>query len=48
MNSTTEIDKLRKEEPWRLFRIMGEFVEGFDALPKYVPCVIVFGSSRVP
>ena len=48
MNSTTEIDKLRKEEPWRLFRIMGEFVEGFDALPKYVPCVTVFGSSRVP
>lgn len=48
MNSRTEIDKLRKEEPWRLFRIMGEFVEGFDTLPEYVPCVTVFGSSRVP
>jgi uncharacterized protein (TIGR00730 family) len=48
MNRQTEIDKLRKEEPWRLFRIMGEFVEGFDTLPRYVPCVTVFGSSRVP
>ena len=48
MKSNSEIDKLRKEEPWRLFRIMGEFVEGFDTLPEYVPCVTVFGSSRVP
>jgi uncharacterized protein (TIGR00730 family) len=46
MNSS-EIDKLRKEEPWRLFRIMGEFVEGFEELPRFVPCVTVFGSSRV-
>jgi hypothetical protein len=45
MNSS-EIDKLRKEEPWRLFRIMGEFVDGFDELPNFVPCVTVYGSAR--
>lgn len=43
-----EIDQLRKEESWRLFRIIGEFVEGFDVLPQYQPAVTVFGSSRVP
>jgi len=43
---TGEIDKLRKEESWRLFRIMGEFVEGFDELPHFLPCVTVYGSAR--
>lgn len=35
-------------DPWRVFRIMGEFVEGFDALAKVGPAVAVFGSARVP
>ena len=43
-----EIHELRKEESWRLFRIMGEFVEGFDVLPKFLPAVTIFGSSRTP
>lgn len=34
------------EEPWRIFRIMGEFVEGFDLLSKIGPAVAIFGSSR--
>lgn len=42
-----EINALRKEEPWRLFRILGEFVEGFDALPECLPAVTVYGSARV-
>ena len=33
-------------ESWRLFRIIGEFVEGFDVLPGVVPAVTVFGSAR--
>jgi hypothetical protein len=41
-----EINALRKEESWRLFRIMGEFVEGFDSLADYLPAVTVFGSAR--
>lgn len=41
-----EINKLEKEESWRMFRILGEFVEGFDALSRITPAVTVFGSAR--
>src|SRR5215510_15059821 len=34
-------------DPWRVFRIMGEFVEGFDTLAHICPAVTVFGSARV-
>ncbi len=34
-------------DPWRVFRIMGEFVEGFDSLAHTGPAVAVFGSARV-
>jgi uncharacterized protein (TIGR00730 family) len=34
-------------DPWRVFRIMGEFVEGFDALARIGPAVTIFGSARV-
>ncbi|HEX6309260.1 MAG TPA: TIGR00730 family Rossman fold protein [Longimicrobiales bacterium] len=40
----------RRREPttdsWRVFRIMGEFVEGFDTLARIGPAVSVFGSAR--
>src|SRR5690606_40502940 len=32
---------------WRVFRIMGEFVEGFDTLAGLGPAVSIFGSARV-
>ncbi|HEX6912307.1 MAG TPA: TIGR00730 family Rossman fold protein [Longimicrobium sp.] len=35
-------------DPWRVFRIMGEFVEGFDNLARIGPAVTVFGSARTP
>jgi len=35
-----------KEDPWRIFRIMSEFVDGFDALSRVGPAVAVFGSSH--
>ena len=34
------------EEPWRIFRIMAEFVEGFEELSSVGPAVSIFGSSR--
>jgi uncharacterized protein (TIGR00730 family) len=33
-------------ESWRVFRIMGEFVEGFDTLSTLGPAVSIFGSAR--
>ena len=36
------------QETWRVFRIMAEFVEGFDELGKLGPAVSIFGSSRTP
>jgi uncharacterized protein (TIGR00730 family) len=33
-------------DSWRVFRIMGEFVEGFDTLARIGPAVSVFGSAR--
>jgi uncharacterized protein (TIGR00730 family) len=34
------------EDTWRIFRIMAEFVEGFETLSKIGPCITVFGSAR--
>ena len=31
---------------WSVFKIMGEFVEGFDTLYKVGPCISIFGSAR--
>lgn len=41
------INELRKEESWRLFRIIGDFIDGFELMPEFQPSVTVFGSSRV-
>ncbi len=34
-------------DPWRVLRILGEFVEGFDMLSKIGPGVSIFGSARL-
>ncbi|NQU76800.1 MAG: TIGR00730 family Rossman fold protein [Planctomycetes bacterium] len=40
-------DSFVREDPWRIFRIMAEFVEGFEVMSQVGPAVSVFGSSRV-
>src|SRR6266567_2974594 len=35
-----------REDPWRIFRIMAEFVESFETLSKVGPAVTIFGSAR--
>jgi uncharacterized protein (TIGR00730 family) len=35
-----------KEDPWRIFRIMAEFVDSFETLSQVGPGVTVFGSAR--
>ncbi len=35
-----------KGDAWRVFRIMAEFVEGFEELSRIKPAITIFGSSR--
>lgn len=46
MTDRYEINELAKEESWRLFRIIGELVEGFDKLSGIEPAITIYGSSR--
>ena len=42
-----EINSLARGESWRMFRIIGELVEGFDRLSGVEPAVSIYGSARV-
>ncbi|WP_293444477.1 TIGR00730 family Rossman fold protein [Persephonella sp.] len=41
------INELKKEDAWRLFRIIGDFVDGFEVMPEFIPAVTFYGSARV-
>ena len=41
------IDEITVKESWRLFRIISEFVDGFETMAEIYPAVSIFGSSRV-
>jgi uncharacterized protein (TIGR00730 family) len=41
------VNELKKEEAWRLFKIIGDFIDGFEVMPEFSPSVTVFGSARV-
>ncbi|HXT10522.1 MAG TPA: TIGR00730 family Rossman fold protein [Candidatus Angelobacter sp.] len=46
MSNETKIAFI-KEDPWRIFRIMAEFVDSFETLSQVGPGVTVFGSARM-
>ena len=37
---------LRADSSWRMFKIMSEFVDGFEKMEAFGPCVSIFGSAR--
>src|SRR4051794_10222019 len=41
-----ELAEFTQEDPWRVLRIMGEYVHGFDALAEVGAAITVFGSAR--
>ena len=38
-------NNIKTNDSWAVFKIMSEFVEGFERLAKIGPCVSIFGSS---
>lgn len=38
--------EIKTADTWQIFKIMAEFVEGFDKMSKIGPCVSIFGSAR--
>ena len=47
MTQGYEINDLAQGESWRMFRIIGELVEGFDELAGIEPAVTIYGSARL-
>jgi hypothetical protein len=41
------VSEFSDTDPWRVMRIQGEFVEGFEALSRIEPAVCIFGSARL-
>jgi uncharacterized protein (TIGR00730 family) len=52
MHDTIKLNKQRRwseskaQSSWQIFKIMAEFVDGFEALAKLGPCISIFGSAR--
>ena len=45
-SASGESEPFTDSDPWRVFRIMGEFVEGFDTLAGLGAAISIFGSAR--
>jgi uncharacterized protein (TIGR00730 family) len=46
--ASQRVEDIRKSDPWRVLRIMGEFVEGFERLGDIADAVTFIGSARTP
>lgn len=40
--------EIKSSDSWNIFKVMSEFVEGYDKLARIGPCVSIFGSARTP
>jgi uncharacterized protein (TIGR00730 family) len=38
--------EIKAQDTWQIFKIMAEFVEGFEKMSRIGPCVSIFGSAR--
>ncbi len=41
-------NETRSNDSWGIFKVMSEFVQGYDTLSRIGPCVTLFGSARTP
>ena len=39
-------NEIKTNDSWAIFKIMGEFVNGYEKLSQIGPCVSIFGSAR--
>ena len=47
MNTTRkDWNEIKTNDSWAIFKIMSEFVEGYERMAKIGPCVSIFGSAR--
>ena len=44
--ATKDWNDIKATDSWQIFKIMSEFVEGFEKMARIGPCVSVFGSAR--
>ena len=44
--SNMDWNEIKTSDSWKIFKIMAEFVDGFEKLSKIGPCVSIFGSAR--
>tara|TARA_Y100001968_G_C19436904_1_gene760237 strand:- start:939 stop:1646 length:708 start_codon:yes stop_codon:yes gene_type:complete len=48
INQEKSWNEIKTEDSWQIFKVMSEFVEGFEKMGKIGPCVSIFGSARTP
>ena len=44
--SDKDWQEIKAQDTWQIFKIMSEFVEGFEKMSRIGPCVSIFGSAR--
>ena len=40
-------NEIKTNDSWSIFKIMGEFVQGFETLQRIGPCISIYGSARM-